>query len=113
MIVRNIEESDWKEPTPVQMQAVPLMLAQRDVLVAAPTGSGKTAAFTLPILSKVAELSKKSRKGIQALMLAPTRELAEQIHREAVRLSAGKRLKICVLKKSIAAAALASNVCIH
>jgi primosomal protein N' len=110
VIVRNIEESDWKEPTPVQMQSVPLMLAQRDVLVAAPTGSGKTAAFTLPVLSKVAELSKKTRKGIQALMLAPTRELAEQIHREAVRLSAGKRLKICVLKKSIAAAALASNV---
>ena len=45
IIVNNIEKSDWKEPTPIQMQGIPSMLAGRDVLAAAPTGSGKTAAL--------------------------------------------------------------------
>jgi ATP-dependent RNA helicase DDX41 len=45
VIVGNIEKSDWKEPTPIQMQGIPSMLAGRDVLAAAPTGSGKTAAL--------------------------------------------------------------------
>jgi superfamily II DNA/RNA helicase len=45
VIVGNIEQSDWKEPTPIQMQGIPSMLAGRDVLAAAPTGSGKTAAL--------------------------------------------------------------------
>jgi ATP-dependent RNA helicase DDX52/ROK1 len=58
----------------------------------------------------VASIPRSDRAGIAALLLAPTRELAEQIHSEAVRLGTGRRLKICVLKKSIAAAALASEV---
>lgn len=45
VIINNIEKSDWKEPTPIQMQGIPSMLAGRDVLAAAPTGSGKTAAL--------------------------------------------------------------------
>ena len=45
IIIKNIEMSDWKEPTPIQMQGIPSMLAGRDVLAAAPTGSGKTAAL--------------------------------------------------------------------
>lgn len=45
IIIKNIENSDWKEPTPIQMQGIPSMLAGRDVLAAAPTGSGKTAAL--------------------------------------------------------------------
>ena len=45
VIISNIEKSDWKEPTPIQMQGIPSMLAGRDVLAAAPTGSGKTAAL--------------------------------------------------------------------
>jgi ATP-dependent RNA helicase DDX52/ROK1 len=109
VILRNIEASDWKEPTAIQMQAIPLMLNNRDVLAAAPTGSGKTAAFVLPVLSRVAATPKGSRRGLQALLLAPTRELTEQIHREAERLSAGKRLKIGVLKKNLASAALAKQ----
>ena len=64
----------------------------------------------LPALSLVASTNKANKRGLQVLLLAPTRELTEQIHREAERLSAGKRLKIGVLKKSIASAALAKQV---
>ena len=93
------------------MQSIPVILNGRDVLAAAPTGSGKTASFVIPILSRVAEIPKEQRKGIQALVLAPTRELAEQINREAVRLCVGKRLNICVLTKNIASTALSKQVC--
>ena len=104
VILKNIESSDWKEPTPVQMQVIPIMLSGRDVLASAPTGSGKTAAFVIPILSK---LKTHNKKGIRALLLAPTRELANQIHREAVRLCSGKKLKISMVKKSTVSNALA------
>ena len=50
ILLRNIEESQWKEPTSIQMQAIPVQLTGRDILAAAPTGSGKTAAFLLPIM---------------------------------------------------------------
>lgn len=105
-IIRNIEESDWKEPTAIQMQAIPCMLAGRDILAAAPTGSGKTAAYLIPVLSA---LKSAQKKGIRAIILAPTRELAEQINREANRLCAGRRLKIGLLKKSNATQAIAQR----
>jgi ATP-dependent RNA helicase DDX52/ROK1 len=97
VILQNIENSDWKEPTPIQMQTIPVMLQNRDVLASAPTGSGKTASFVIPILSK---LAKPLKVGIRALVLAPTRELAEQIHREASRLCAGRRIQIGIVRKN-------------
>ena len=51
VLLRNIKNRQYKEPTPVQMQSLPILIAGRDALVAAPTGSGKTAAFALPILT--------------------------------------------------------------
>ena len=53
IILHNIEQSQWKEPTPIQMQVIPAMLQGRDILATAPTGSGKTAAFVIPPLSKL------------------------------------------------------------
>lgn len=106
-LLRNIEQSCWKEPSPVQMQAVPALLAGRDVLVAAPTGSGKTAAFALPLISKLAGSHKTG--GIRALVLVPTKELADQIQREMARLSEGRSLKICLLKKNQIAGAVAKQ----
>ena len=114
-ILKNIEESDWKEPTAIQMQAIPALLAGRDVLAAAPTGSGKTAAYLIPALSAVCvgDAGGGRKKGaapkIRALVLAPTRELADQIHREAVRLCAGRRLKIGLLRKNAARGAAAGG----
>eukprot|EP01038_Epipyxis_sp_PR26KG_P010123 gene10123-13607_t len=105
IIISNIEKSDWKEPTPIQMQAIPAMLSGRDLLATAPTGSGKTAAFSIPILSQLAKgsNSSKSGSGIRCIILAPTKELAEQISRETTRLITGRRIKICLLKKKLVA----------
>ena len=70
----------YETPTPIQAKAIPALLAGRDLLGIAQTGTGKTAAFVLPILRKLSEKPTKaiSRKP-QALILAPTRELAIQI----------------------------------
>jgi len=103
VIMRNIEASDWKEPTPIQMQAIPVLTGGRDLLASAPTGSGKTAAFVIPALGLLSSsASGGSGGGIKVLLLAPTRELAEQIHREAERLSAGRRFRLGIVKKSTA-----------
>src|SRR6185436_8177514 len=68
----------YEEPTPVQREAIPALLAGRDVLGQAATGTGKTAAFALPLLQRVAALSDADRRAPSALVLVPTRELAMQ-----------------------------------
>ena len=73
-------QSGLSDPKPIQEQAIPPYLAGHDILGIAQTGSGKTAAFSLPILQKIVNLgTKRSPKGARALILAPTRELAVQI----------------------------------
>jgi len=107
-IIKNIEKSDWKEPTPIQMQSIPILLNNHDILATAPTGSGKTAAYLLPALSILSKsTSLKTEKGIKVLVIAPTKELVDQIHREANRLCNGRRYKISVLKKTIVTTAIA------
>ena len=68
----------YNEPTPIQRQAIPVILSGRDVIGCAETGTGKTAAFLLPILQKISE---RSKPGLRVLVLAPTRELALQIQK--------------------------------
>ena len=77
-IVRATDEERYTEPTPVQKAVVPHVIAGRDILACAQTGTGKTAAFVLPILHRLAS-SDGPRDGIAALVLTPTRELAAQI----------------------------------
>jgi len=81
-----IQAAGYDQPTPIQQQAIPPILAGKDLLGIAQTGTGKTAAFMLPILQR---LLANPGRGVRALILAPTRELAEQIH-QATRLY-GKR----------------------
>ncbi|KAJ8524053.1 hypothetical protein ON010_g17065 [Phytophthora cinnamomi] len=102
LLLKNIERSEYKEPTSVQMQAIPSFLLRRDVLATAPTGSGKTAAFAIPILANLAAGSGTS-SGIRSIVLAPTRDLAVQIRAEFTRLAAGKKLHITLLSKATAA----------
>jgi ATP-dependent RNA helicase RhlE len=86
-LVRAVAEIGYTEPTPVQQQAIPVVLAGRDLLAGAQTGTGKTAGFVLPILDRLAQTrpaSGGSRRPIRALILAPTRELAAQVE-ESVR----------------------------
>ncbi len=75
-LLRGIRDLGFVRPTPIQAEAIPLAMAGRDVLACAQTGSGKTAAFLLPILTQLIE---KPRRVTRALVLTPTRELAAQI----------------------------------
>ena len=85
--------SGYVNPTPIQAKAIPLVLAGQDILGIAQTGTGKTAAFSLPLLQNLM-LSKKTRqpKSPRALILTPTRELAIQIHQSLV--TYGKHLPL-------------------
>ncbi len=76
-ITTGIEMQGYREPTPIQLQSIPPIMDGRDVMGLAQTGTGKTAAFVLPILHR---LMTGPRKCIRALIIAPTRELAEQTH---------------------------------
>ena len=79
-LVRAVTEEGYERPTPVQVEAIPLALAGRDVVGSAQTGTGKTAAFLLPILQRLAP---GPRHTLRALILVPTRELAEQVLQSA------------------------------
>jgi superfamily II DNA/RNA helicase len=82
-LMRAIAEAGYTTPTPIQEQAIPVVISGKDVMGAAQTGTGKTAAFTLPILQRLMPFASASaspaRHPVRALMLAPTRELADQI----------------------------------
>jgi len=82
-LLRAVTRSGYTDPTPVQREAIPLVLAGRDLLAGAQTGTGKTAAFVLPILQQLAERPARDNR-IRVLILAPTRELAIQVE-ESVR----------------------------
>ncbi|WP_449431066.1 DEAD/DEAH box helicase [Pseudomonas putida] len=80
-LLRTLQQLDYTTPTPVQAQAIPAVLAGRDLMAAAQTGTGKTAGFALPVLQRLAlEGEKVASNSIRALVLVPTRELAEQVH---------------------------------
>ena len=79
-ILRTLAGENYREPTPIQAASIPLVLAGRDVLGIAQTGTGKTAAFGVPLLQRLASAPVPSGRGVRALILAPTRELAIQIH---------------------------------
>ncbi len=154
-IVRNIENGRWINPTPIQMQGIPSLLSRRDVLGCAPTGSGKSGAFIVPMLylttvsdeifyniqegdtgtneqdsnttqkkkgknkkkkgkgggSDSASSSSSSQQKIRALLLAPSRELASQLHREIERLGEGKvnGIKSALLSKNNMASICANS----
>jgi ATP-dependent RNA helicase RhlE len=92
-ILRAVSGRGYTEPTPIQAQAIPVVLSGRDLLAGAQTGTGKTAGFTLPVLQRLSATAKASGKApIRALVLVPTRELAAQVE-ESVR-DYGKYLKL-------------------
>jgi ATP-dependent RNA helicase DeaD len=77
-LLKSLSELGYEEPTPIQAEAIPPIMAGNDLIGQAATGTGKTAAFALPILSRI-DLSDGARKTPQALVLCPTRELAVQV----------------------------------
>jgi ATP-dependent RNA helicase RhlE len=98
-LVRGVRAAGYHTPTPVQLRAIPLVLQGVDVVAAAQTGSGKTAAFVLPILTKLLERPAPTSGGarLRALVLAPTRELAAQIETAARDLARFTRVRIGVV----------------
>ena len=79
-IIRSLKDQNYIKPTPIQAEVIPAILNNSDVMASAQTGTGKTAAFVLPILSKLSH-PKNNDKGhqLRALILTPTRELAAQV----------------------------------
>jgi ATP-dependent RNA helicase RhlE len=93
-ITTSLSACGYKTPTPIQQQTIPFILANKDVLGLAQTGTGKTAAFVLPIVQRL--ISQKSRT-TRALIIAPTRELVEQIHEVVVTMTKGSQLRSAVV----------------
>lgn len=89
-IQRSLEEMGFEEPTPIQKQSIGLALEGKDLIGQAQTGTGKTAAFGLPMLNKL----DSQDKNVQGLVIAPTRELAIQVQEEIFKLGKGQRAKV-------------------
>ncbi|KAG7700392.1 hypothetical protein KL930_001080 [Ogataea haglerorum] len=100
-LLDNLISNGFTEPTPIQCEAIPACLADRDLICCAPTGSGKTLAFLIPMVQRLG----KGRKnhGVRGLVISPTKELAAQIFSELTKLCKGSSLQIGFLNKSIAA----------
>ncbi|HYD98894.1 MAG TPA: DEAD/DEAH box helicase [Alphaproteobacteria bacterium] len=97
-ILRAVEAENYAVPTPIQAQAIPHLLQGRDLLGCAQTGTGKTAAFALPILQRLAEAEKRPAPGTcRALVLTPTRELAAQIGESFATYGANLKLRHTVI----------------
>ncbi|XP_023277122.1 probable ATP-dependent RNA helicase DDX52 [Seriola lalandi dorsalis] len=100
-VLQNLKDAGLNSPTPIQMQAIPLMMHGRELLACAPTGSGKTLAFCLPLL---AHLQQPANRGFRAVVISPTRELASQTYRELLRLSEGVGFRVHIIDKASLAA---------
>jgi len=79
-ILRAVEKQGYDTPSPIQEKVIPHILAGKDVLASAQTGTGKTAGFTLPMLEILNKVQPTGKKPVRALVLTPTRELAAQVH---------------------------------
>ena len=96
-LVRTLDALGYATPTPVQAQAIPAVLAKRDVMAAAQTGTGKTAGFALPLLQRLTmEGPQVAANSVRVLVLVPTRELAEQVHESFRSYGAGLPLRTFV-----------------
>lgn len=92
-LLESLVEMGFEEPTPIQREAVPVALEGTDLIGQAQTGTGKTAAFGLPMLNKL----DRNQSAVQALVVAPTRELAIQVQEELFRLGKGQRARVYVV----------------
>ena len=97
-ILQAVKDAGYTEPTPIQSAAIPVVLTGHDVIGIAQTGTGKTAAFTLPLLSRMSKASGGRRQpGIRTLILAPTRELAVQIEENVRKYSAHYPVRVATV----------------
>ena len=95
-VLEAVEASGYTTPTPIQAQAIPYVLARKDVLGIAQTGTGKTAAFTLPMLTLLEQGRARARMP-RTLILEPTRELAAQVEENFIKYGSGQKLNVALL----------------
>tara|TARA_B100001175_G_scaffold93942_1_gene79425 strand:+ start:7890 stop:9149 length:1260 start_codon:yes stop_codon:yes gene_type:complete len=79
-LLKSVKKQGYNSPSPIQLKTIPIIIEGHDILASAQTGTGKTAAFTLPMLQKLNQISNKRHRSIRALVLTPTRELADQVY---------------------------------
>ncbi|ENY70819.1 ATP-dependent RNA helicase RhlE [Aeromonas diversa CDC 2478-85] len=98
-------ELGYHTPTPIQERAIPLILAGRDLLAGAQTGTGKTAAFVLPLIERLQQTPASETRPVRALVLVPTRELAVQVQESVVRYAKGTTLTSTLVYGGVSIAA--------
>ena len=96
-LLKAIEKQGYKNPSPIQEKAIPLVLEGKDVLASAQTGTGKTAGFTLPMLQILNDTKHPKFRPIRALVLTPTRELAAQVYDNVRQYGANLNMKSTVV----------------
>lgn len=96
-LLRALIEQGYKTPTPIQLQAIPVVLTGKDILASAQTGTGKTAGFALPLLHRLSSQPRAKSNQAKVLVLAPTRELAAQIHQNVVEYGQHLNLRTAVV----------------
>lgn len=96
-ILRAVKEQNYHTPTPIQAQAIPVVAKGHDVLAAAQTGTGKTASFVLPLLQRLSAMPTAKSNQATILILAPTRELAAQIHESVLQYGQYLRVRSAVV----------------
>lgn len=101
-VLSNLLDAEFVEPTPIQCEAIPITLTNRDLIACAPTGSGKTLAFLIPLLQQLVSQNVLKNHGIRGLIISPTNELAVQIFQQLEIISKGKGLNIAILSKQLA-----------
>ncbi len=102
---QTLTELGYAAPTPVQASAIPVILAGRDLMAGAQTGTGKTAAFVLPLLEQLLQQPQAEPRPIRALVLVPTRELAVQVHESVTRYAKGTDLTSTLVYGGVSIAA--------
>ena len=96
-LTSSIEHLGFGQPTPIQSQAIPVAILGKDILASSQTGSGKTIAFLLPIMQRLLRQKAFSKRDPRALILAPTRELANQVYQDFKKLTGGTKLNASLI----------------
>ncbi|EIN13475.1 P-loop containing nucleoside triphosphate hydrolase protein [Punctularia strigosozonata HHB-11173 SS5] len=126
-LLTNLRESGYRTPTSIQAYGAPILLSARDLAAISPTGTGKTLSYLLPVFAALRSPSHSKSKndsdpptsggaeravgeGVRALIIAPTRELAHQIHNECLKLAQGRKWRIILFSKATAATLVDKNV---
>ncbi|KAF7340090.1 DEAD-box ATP-dependent RNA helicase 57 [Mycena venus] len=107
LLLSNLTQHGYTHPTGIQSYGIPILLESRDLAAISPTGTGKTLSYLLPVIASLGSPSSSANSdagaGVRAIVVAPTRELAHQIHNECLKLAQGRKWRIVLFSKASAA----------